>query len=222
MLPCCFAEENWVTSGFINPGEGCAELLLRLGLRGGPSRDSFPSWTSGCLSHQMAAQYRHIASHGHGVSAVQVPGEETAEREAWVQTLSQQQNGCQGRAGWCCGTAGSQLGLRGHQGVESTFLQTKLVHIQRNLLHSTLFTRAWVQREQDLLLLQAQNKPEHFGLSSPCSLGSSCNLWVTGTTQTYLEDLCTLTCHNGLRVGSLKLWHDKPVPQSLGHPCCTG
>lgn len=28
------------------------------GLRGGPSRDSFPSWTSSCLSHQMAAQDR--------------------------------------------------------------------------------------------------------------------------------------------------------------------
>lgn len=89
-------------------------------------------------------------------------------------------------------------------------------------LQSEPFTRAWTQREQDLLLLQAQNKPEHFGFSSPCYLGSRCTLWVTGTTHPHLGDLCTLTCHNELWAGSLKLWHDKLVSQSLGHQCSAG
>lgn len=40
----CRKLSNCATYRFIKPGEGCAELQLRLQLRRDPSRDSFSSW----------------------------------------------------------------------------------------------------------------------------------------------------------------------------------
>lgn len=52
---------NCIVCRFVKPAEGCTELQLRLWLREGSSRDSFPSWTNSHFSYQMTAQYRCIA-----------------------------------------------------------------------------------------------------------------------------------------------------------------